>query len=253
MHPATRVGESRLLMSEVRVTNPGDPGMGDGKFGWRADEPTKFYSAPANRNKEFIVDAIFKRLSDEPDGVVVEIGSGSGQHMAELAPRLPNLRFQPTEFGGHPNPHADPQDVTRILASISAYCAQLPNVLPPVHLDATELAAWKVTPDGSTAGLLAINVIHVSPPAVLEGILQGAGKKLRRGGWLFFYGPFSRDGVIDGDGNLAFHESLQKLNPQYGLCDVTTIAATAATCGLELIDEIFHEASDNYVICLRKH
>jgi len=224
--------------------------MGHGSFGWRVDEPTKFYSAPADRNKVVILPTIVSRLADENDGLVLECGSGSGQHMAALAPQLPKLRFQPSEYEGHPNPRANRQDVDKIKGSIAAYCGNIPNVLPPITLDATALATSTVA--AGLSAVIAINIIHVSPPVVMDGLISGAGTKLKPGGWLFFYGPFMRDGVITGEGNQKFQASLQALNPEYSLRDIAVIKAKGSSNGLELVEEVYHEASNNYLLCLQK-
>ena len=164
--------------------------MGNGSFGWRVNEPTKFYSAPAD-----ILPTIVSRLADENDGLVLECGSGSGQHMAALAPQLPKLRFQPSEYEGHPNPRANRQDVDKIKGSIAAYCGNIPNVLPPITLDATALATSTVA--AGLSAVIAINTIYVSPPVVMDGLISGAGTKLEPGGWLFVRSPFmsSRGGA----------------------------------------------------------
>lgn len=231
------VRSARVIMSapEIQVQNPDDPGMGHGSFGWRVDEPTKFYSAPAD-----ILPTIVSRLAEENDGLVLECGSGSGQHMAALAPQRPKLRFQPSEHEGHPNPRAN-----RKVETTKARSPYIANVL-----DATELTSSTVA--AGLSAVIAINIIHVSPPVVMDGLISGAGTKLKPGGWLFFYGPFMRDGVITGEGNQKFQASLQALNPEYSLRDIAVIKAKGSSNGLELVEEVYHEASNNYLLCLQK-
>lgn len=67
------------------VINPDDPGMGHGKFGWVADDPARFYSVAAERNKVFIGDNLKRHLGGLTEGTVLEIGSGSGQHVAYVS------------------------------------------------------------------------------------------------------------------------------------------------------------------------
>ena len=128
----------------------------------------------------------------------------------------------------------------------------MPNVLNPVGLDASTLATSTLASDSSVAAIIAINVIHVSPPSVLAGLIAGAGTKLRKGGWLFFYGPFSRDGVIDGEGNNRFQKSLEALNPEFGLRDITAIKTAGEAYGLRLVEEVFLETSGNFILGLKK-
>ena len=84
------------------------PGMGHGKMGWLVSDPQVFWSSAAERNKAFIGETIAdaRFLSVFADGIVLEIGSGSGQHVSFLATILPHLHFLPTEYPGHPSPRA---------------------------------------------------------------------------------------------------------------------------------------------------
>ena len=197
--------------ADVQVTNDGEPGMKHGMMGWRADAPDKFLSAPAERNKEFITDGIARILADAADGIVVEVGSGSGQHVALLALKLPKLQFQPTEYAGLPNPRAKPQDVDKILGSVAAYCSGMPNVLTPLPLDGAALATSPIAPDGGLRAIVCINVVHLSPLAVLDGVIAGASAKLCAGGWLFFYGPWARDGDFGSEGNVIANSDSSSL------------------------------------------
>ena len=235
-----------------RVINPDEPGMGHGRMGWLEADDRKFFTASAERNKGDIASALQRHLGALESGLVLEIGSGSGQHTQLFAQTLPRMTFQPTEFAGHPSPNARAQDAARIMRSIAQYCAGLANVLPPREQDAVQLAQSDVAADGTVDAVVAVNVIHVSPPEVLDGILAGAGAKLRPGGLLLFYGPFGRDGVITGDGNQRFQETLHALDPSYGIRDITLVKAAAAAVGLRIIEEQHIESSNNYINVFRK-
>jgi len=239
-------------MEERRITNAEQAGMAHGRLGWLEADPLKFFSFAAERNKEDIVAVLLKHLGALACGLVLELGSGSGQHVQRFAQALPRIQFQPTEFAGHPSPRAEKQEVARILGSIAAYCAGSANVMPPQEQDATVLAASAVVADEAVDAVVSINIIHVSPPAVLQGILAGAGAKLKPGGLLVFYGPFQRDGVITGEGNQRFQVMLQELDASFGIRDITEVKAQAAPFGLSLLEEIHIESSNNYINVFRK-
>ena len=78
----------------------------------------------------------------------------------QFAKMLPKLQFVPTEFNGHPNPMADPQEADKMLTSIAktAEAAGVTNVLPAAFLDAADLSSWTGVPDCSLAAILCINV-----------------------------------------------------------------------------------------------
>src|SRR5215510_9745312 len=111
--------------------------------------------APAvARNREPIL-AVLRRVLPEL-GLVLEIASGSGEHAVYFAAALPHLTWQPSD----PDPEAR--------ESITAYRAAtaLPNVLPPLALDAAS-PNWPVTPADM---IVAINMIHIAPWAAAEGL-----------------------------------------------------------------------------------
>ena len=81
-------------------------------------------TAPAaERNKDTILEVLKRFLPDS--GLVLEIASGTGQHVAHFATALPALTWQPTDL--------DPEH----LISIAAWRRHsgLQNVRPPLELD----------------------------------------------------------------------------------------------------------------------
>ena len=92
-------------------------------------------TAPAvARNRDPIL-AVLREVLAAP-GTVLEIASGSGEHAVHFASALPHLVWQPT----------DPDDEARRSIAAHAARAQLPNLLPPLELDAAA-AAWPVERD----------------------------------------------------------------------------------------------------------
>jgi hypothetical protein len=103
---------------------------------------------PSERNKEPILQELKQLLPQE--GLVLEVASGTGQHVAHFAAALPSLQFQPTDV------------TSEGFDSIRAYTVQLPNVLPPAVLDASlPVEQWPVK--GPCAAVLVANVTHISP------------------------------------------------------------------------------------------
>src|SRR5262245_18177471 len=134
--------------------------------------PTGALCSPAvARNRDPIL-VVLRRVLPK-HGLVLEIASGSGEHAVYFAAALPNLSWQPTD------PAPDARD------SIAAYraAAQLPNLLPPLALDATS-STWPVA---QADAILAINMIHIAPWAAAEGLMAGAERLLPGGGVLFLY------------------------------------------------------------------
>lgn len=167
------------------------------------------------RNRDAILDVLRGVLP--PAGLVLEIASGSGEHIAHFAQALPNLTFQPTD------PDAD------ALRSIAAWAAEhrLDNIRPPVMLDASS-RQWSVT---QADAILCINMIHISPWQATLGLLRGAARILPAGAPLYLYGPYIQSGVVTVPSNEAFDASLKARNPEWGLRHLDNVAATARDAG----------------------
>jgi SAM-dependent methyltransferase len=147
--------------------------------------------------------------------LVLEVASGSGQHVAHFAGALTDVCWQPS----------DP--VAEHRASIDAWCAGLANVLPALDLDAMA-ADWPVR---AADVVLCINMIHIAPWAAAEGLFGGAARVLPAGGKLALYGPFRRGGRELAPGNAAFDAELRERDPAWGLRELDSVAALAADCG----------------------
>ena len=175
--------------------------------------------APATvRNRDFILDVLRGVLPMR--GVILEIASGSGEHVVHFARNLPSLVFQPSD----PEPEA--------LLSISAWvkAAQVTNVRAPIVLDASQ-SPW---PIGSADGIICINMVHISPWDATVGLIAGAAATLPPGSPLYLYGPYKRKGVATAPSNEAFDRNLGDRNPTWGLRDLEAVAAIAQSVGFSV-------------------
>ncbi len=148
---------------------------------------------------------------------MLEIASGSGEHVVHFAKAFPGLTFQPS----------DPEDAA--LQSIAAWIQDsgLNNLRPPVMLDASS-DRWPVT---AADAVLCINMIHISPWQATKGLFQGAAKLLRAGAPLYLYGPYRRADVVTAPSNEAFDASLKSRNAEWGLRDLEDVAELARSTG----------------------
>jgi hypothetical protein len=176
---------------------------------------TRLSSPAAQRNRDPILDVL--RLHLPPRGLVVEVASGSGEHVVHFAQHLPGLTFQPS----------DPDEDAR--ASIDSWAAEsgLPNIRPALDFDVTR-KSW---PFVNAAAILCINMIHISPWAATEALIAGAARHLTRGGILYLYGPYKCGGAHTAPSNAAFDESLRMRNAEWGVRDLETVAALAMEAG----------------------
>ena len=159
----------------------------------------RLYAPAVARNREFIWRALQPHLPQQ--GCVLEVASGSGEHIVTFAQQS-SLTFQPS----------DPDAAAR--ASIDAWVtvSGLQNVLSALALDAGS-STW---PIASADMIVCINMIHISPWTSAVGLFQGAGRILPRGGRLFLYGPYRRNGVHTAASNTEFDLALRARNSEWG-------------------------------------
>jgi hypothetical protein len=165
------------------------------------------------------------------------VASGTGEHAACFAAALPHLTFQPS----------DPDEAHR--ASIAAWRdhAALPNLRPPLALDATE-EPW---PLDRADAVLCVNMIHIAPWAACERLVAGAARVLPAGGPLILYGPFRRGGAHTSASNAAFDASLRAQDPAWGVRDLDDVRRVAEARGLTL-DEAVDMPSNNLTVVFRR-
>jgi len=193
-------------------------------------------SAPhVARNAEPIAEMLEKVLPER--GLVLEVASGTGEHVLHFARAFPNLLWQPSD----PDPGA--------LRSIEAWRAEagLFNLLPPVALDA-RAAEWPVE---AADALLCINMVHISPWATTLGLLRGAGRLLGEGAPLYLYGAYRQAGVATAPSNEAFDESLRARDPEWGLRDLEDVVAAAEKDGFR-VDKVVAMPANNLSVVLRR-
>lgn len=189
----------------------------------------------AERNKQPILEVLARVLP--PRGLVLEIGSGTGQHVTHFAEALPALNFQPSEM-----------DMARH-ASIQAWvaAARLSNVRPPVAIDLTQ-RPWPVP---AADAIVCINVIHISPWEATLGLMAGTGSLLPPSGVLVTYGPYLRRGAHTAPSNEAFDASLRARNALWGVRDIDQLVQIASHEGLAL-EEVVPMPANNFTLVWRK-
>jgi SAM-dependent methyltransferase len=187
--------------------------------------PEIAFSAPADRNKQPILDVLRQVLPEH--GRALEIASGTGQHVAWFAAHLPHWTWQPTD--------AQPDALPGIAARVAQ--ERLGNVQPPLLLDVLAVH-WL---PGDALGkpplfdlIYCANMLHIAPWATCAGLMQGAARHLMPGGRLVTYGPYLEDDVPTSEGNVTFDKSLRARDPAWGIRRREDVAQEAARAGLQL-------------------
>jgi SAM-dependent methyltransferase len=182
----------------------------------------RWLAPSAERNKEPILAVLARVLPAR--GVVLEIGSGTGQHVTHFAKALPNLTWQPSDVDAGYR-----ESVVRWIEA-----ERLANVRAPLRLDVHE-RPWPVA---SADAIVSINMLHVAPWSAALALFDGARDVLPARGVLFLYGPYRRGGAHTAPSNAQFDVSLRAHDPQWGVRDVDDVAATALVRELALVDTV---------------
>lgn len=196
------------------------------KASWEAPE----------RNKQPILEVLRRVLPAR--GTVLELASGTGQHIAYFARELPHLLFLPSDV--------DPEN----LASIRGYQAEGDgNILPPREIDVRS-HAWQV---GPVDAIFSANMIHIAPWPCCVGLMDGVRRNLTRGGVLVLYGPFRIGGEHTAESNARFDTSLRARNPAWGVRDLEAVTELAEAAGLALVERVAMPANNFCLVYRRAH
>jgi SAM-dependent methyltransferase len=189
----------------------------------------------AERNKQPILDVLQRVLPAK--GTVLEIASGTGQHIVHFARALPQLTWQPSE------PDAELRERIRARLEVEA----LPNVRAPLALDVL-VDVWPIAPADA---VLCSNMIHIAPWPATEGLVRHASRLLTRNGFLVIYGPFKRRGQHTSPSNEVFDASLRARDPAWGVRDLDEVTTLAEGYGFAQADVIAMPAN-NFTVIFRR-
>jgi hypothetical protein len=195
----------------------------------------KWFIDAAERNKGPILDVLARVLP--PRGVVLEIASGTGQHVVHFAKAFAGLTWQPS----------DPDAELRESIALRVRDEQLPNVNPPIDLDVMRLP-W---PLQTADALVCINLIHVAPWSATRALFEGAKALLPTEHVLFMYGPYRRYGRHTAESNARFDSDLRARNVEWGLRDLEAVSDVAGRAGFALA-EIVDMPANNFSLVFRR-
>jgi SAM-dependent methyltransferase len=196
---------------------------------------TKLHWAAPERNKEPILAVLARVLP--PSGRVLELASGSGQHIVHFAAGLPALAFLPSDIA--------PENLASIRAWTQA--SGLANVREPSMLDVCS-PDWGV---GSVEVMFNANLLHISPWESALGLFAGAARHLAPSGVLVLYGPYRMHGRHTAESNAAFDAELRQRDARWGVRDLTAVCELAERASLVLEERVCMPAN-NQMLVFRK-
>lgn len=193
-------------------------------------------STPAGeRNLAPLTAALRPRLPAA--GHVLEVASGTGQHVAHWARTFTDVVFQPSDADAEAR------------AAVEAWrrATDVANLRPPLALDVAE-PGWSAAAPGPWAAIIAVNLLHIAPWQATLGLFEGAGATLAPGGRVFVYGPFAEDGVLAPESNRRFDAMLKAQEPSWGIRDLAEVRRSAAAHGLAFVEQLAMPANNRVLV-----
>ncbi len=176
----------------------------------------KSFSQSCENNKGPILDVLLPLLRRQRE--CLEIGSGTGQHAAFFAARLPHLVWQTSDVAGN---HA----------SIDAWIDGVDNARPPMVLD-VDGDDW---PARRYDAAFSANTAHIMHWPTVVNMFHGVSDILEPGAVFALYGPFNYQGEYTSPSNQHFDRTLRASDPGMGIRDYEAVVELASSAGMTLL------------------
>jgi SAM-dependent methyltransferase len=179
----------------------------------------KPYSDACERNREPILEVLREHFADRR--LVLEVGSGTGQHAVHFAAALPHLTWQTSDL-------APSLPGIRLWLEESA----LPNLPPPIALDAT--GPW---PNTRFDAVFTANTLHIMSWPEVRALFASLPTVLAADAALAVYGPFNYNGRFTSASNASFDEWLKQRSAHSGIRDFAAVDELARSIGFALVED----------------
>lgn len=195
----------------------------------------RLYYPATERNRDFITPILQENLPKA--GRVLEIASGSGEHICHFAHHLPDLSWQPSDI--------EEEALKSIAAWRDHYGTR--SIADPILFDVHQFPT-NLTP---FEAIMCINMIHISPWSATEGLFAAVEALLNTDGILYLYGPYKINNAHTAPSNEAFDQRLKEMNPAFGIRDLEAVTELAAEKGLKRLKVLDMPANNFSVIFQR--
>lgn len=191
----------------------------------------KPFSQACENNKAPIFDLLAPLLQSKTH--LLEIGSGTGQHAAWFAPKLPHLIWQTSDLiENHPS----------ILQWIHDYPAA--NLRPPIALNVAG-GQW---PEISVDAVYTANTAHIMAWHEVQAMFEKVSSSLPANGIFCLYGPMKYAGEHTSESNRSFDLRLREQVPHRGIREFHAINQLALDGDLILLDDHAMPANNRLLI-----
>lgn len=164
---------------------------------------------------------------------MLEIASGTGQHMLHFSEAMPGITWQPSD-----------RSLAEFALRENVLAADRGNVMSPLQIDVSRFPDFQEAYDA----VYSANCIHVMPSANLEPYVAGAAKALKPGGMMMLYGPFKYDGQFTTPSNEQFDAFLRGTYEDGGIRDFERVDELAEANGLTFHSDSNMPANNQFII-----
>ncbi len=180
----------------------------------------KPFSQSCENNKEPILVVLNEAFRDA--SLVLEIGSGTGQHAVHFARNLSHITWQPSDM---------PEKIPGMRLWFDE--AKLPNIKEPIVLNVAD-ALWPIK---EADAFFSANTLQILGKSQIECMFEGIEARLMTSGTLCIYGPFNYNGNYTSESNERFDIWLREQDPKSAIRDFEWVNFLAEKAGLKLIQD----------------
>lgn len=196
---------------------------------------SKPFAESCEQNKEPILSCLREIFTEET--LLLEIGSGTGQHAVYFARHLPHLTWQTSDLTDHHH------TIQQWLDD-----ADLENALSPLALDVAQ-ANWPISQVGA---IFSANALHIMSWHHVSKFFEGAGNILQRGGKLVVYGPFNYNGKFTCNSNARFEQWLKDRDPLSGIRDFEALDTLAKQSDMAIDRDIEMPVNNRILVWVKQ-
>ena len=193
------------------------------------------FSQACENNKGPICDILARVLAERH--CVLEIGSGTGQHVTWFARHLPHLTWQPSDIAAN---------LPSLLPRCAAYEGD--NLLPPLALDVS-IRPWDAP--AQEDAIFTANSLHIMPWGSVEDLFAELADRARSGALLAIYGPFNYRGQYTSRSNAQFDQWLAQQSPHSAIRHFEEVEALARAAGYQLQEDNAMPANNRLLVFAR--
>ncbi|WP_338365885.1 DUF938 domain-containing protein [uncultured Pseudoalteromonas sp.] len=194
----------------------------------------KPFSQACENNKGPILEVL--KTAFNKTRIVLEIGSGTGQHSVFFAKNLPHLQWYTSD-----------RCINHEGINLWLDEANLTNLHAPLELDLNY--AWPVN---NVDAIYTANTFHIVSWQLVEQFFKGVAMHLANQGVVCIYGPFKYQGQFTSASNEEFDRFLTQRDPLSGIRDFEAIEQLAAQASLTLISDTAMPANNQLLVFKRQ-